>query len=381
MSTFCRLLIVSLLLVALFVSGCSDLFEDESPEGIELVDEVWKLIHDDYVDSDQLDDQELAEAAIKGLIEAIGDPHTSYLSPQQSEISRIDLEGEFIGIGATITIREGRLSVVAPIAGSPAEQAGIRPGDKILEIDGESTEGMSLTDALLALRGDEGAKVNLLVLHVDDDDPVDIVATRAKIEIPSVVLEILPEDFAHISVTNFSGRTGSELESAIEEVSSQGASGIVLDLRNNPGGLVSAAVDVVSQFMDDGVVVYALDNEGDRSEWSVDEGGLALDTHLVVLVNAYSASVSEVVAGALQDYDRGIIIGTTTYGKGSMQHVQDLTNGGMLRVTFARWFTPNGRQIDDKGIVPDIEVEITADDFANDRDPQLERAVEYLSGM
>jgi len=371
--------IILVLLVLLAIPACSiDFSTEDANDDLDIVEEVWEIIHDEYVDSDQLDDQELAEAAIRGIINALDDPYTSYLGSGETAISSSELDGEFSGIGAILSVKDGQLTVVAPIADSPAEEAGMKPDDVILEVDGEPTSEMSLIEAVLKIRGEKGTVVKLLVLHLGADAPVEIEITRDEIDVPSVRWEMLSDGIAHITITNFSTRTGDEFESALEEAEDQEVTGIVLDLRGNPGGLVSAAVDVVSQFADDGLVVYALDNKGEKDEWEVISGGLALDIPLVVLVNAYSASASEVVAGALQDHEKGTVVGTTTYGKGKMNLVNDLSNGGSLYVTFARWFTPNGRQIDGKGITPDIEAVNTPEDIENDRDHQLERAIEYL---
>jgi carboxyl-terminal processing protease len=210
---------------------------------------------------------------------------------------------------------------------------------------------------------------------------VEIEITRDDIQLPSVEWAMLPSNIAHIKITSFSDRTDSEFTSALKDIKSQSAAGIVLDLRNNPGGIVDAAVNMVDQFINKGTVVYALDNKGERTDWSARDGGLAEDIPLVVLVNGHSASASEIVSGALQDYSRGPIIGVKTFGKGSMNLVRQLSNGGALYITYARWFTPNGHQIDKEGVIPDIIVEMTPSDTEAGRDPQLERATEYLSTM
>jgi len=382
MSRTLKLAIASLLAIFLLGIACVAVplipQRDAPPEGLERVEEVWRLILRDFVDSEALDHNKLAEGAIRGLIEALDDPFTSYLTPEQYELSITRLRGEFSGIGAIITIEEGQLIVVAPIAGSPAEQAGIRPGDKILEVDGQSTAAMSLHEAAMNIRGPHGTKVSLLVLHPDEDIPREIEITRAEIQLASVEWEMLPDNIAHIRVSNFTERTDSEFASALSDVMAHGATGIVLDLRGNPGGLLAAAVKVASQFLEEGIVVYALDNKRERTDWPVRDGGMAPDIPLAVLVNSHSASASEVVAGALQGHNRGLIIGVSTHGKGSMNRVHRLSDGGALYITFARWFTPDGRQIDREGIVPDIEIELTPEDIENDRDPQLDRAIEYL---
>ncbi len=378
MSRWIKAEIAFVALMLFVIPACEVFQEDDSPEGIELVEEAWDVIIDEYIDSDELDDHEMAEAAIRGLIDALDDPYTSYLSPEQNDVSTAQLEGNFSGIGAVITVRDGELLVVAPIAASPAEDAGIKPGDKILKVDGELTAELTLVESMMKIRGEKGTRVTLMVLHEDEETPGEIEIVRDTISIPSVEMEMLEDSIAHIKITNFTNQTEGELEEVLDNVKSHGGKGIILDLRDNPGGLVSAAIAVVSQFVDEGIVVYALDNKDERTDWNADAGGVALDIPMTVLVNAYSASASEVVAGALQDYDRGPIIGTTTFGKGSMQHVQDLSNGGSLHVVFARWYTPNGRQIHNEGIVPDIEVEITEEDVNNEHDSQLEEAIEYI---
>ncbi|MDY6912151.1 MAG: S41 family peptidase [Chloroflexota bacterium] len=369
-----KITVTSLLLLLLLTTACLN----DSPKEIDLVDEAWQVVLEEFVDQQNIDNEDLAEGAIRGLIEALEDPYTAYLSPEQQSFSSSDLEGSFGGIGAIIMMKDDLLTVVSVFDGSPAQQSGIKSGDKLLEADGQSLSGMNLYEGVLKIRGKQGTKVKLLVLHPDEDTPVEIELTRAKIEIPSIQWQMLPDNIAHIQIDEFSERTGIQLQSALEESTSQGVTGIILDLRYNPGGMVDSAVDVTSQFIEEGIILYALDSDDNRTEWLAKSGGLALDIPLAVLVNGHSASASEVVAGALQDYNRGAIIGVKTFGKGSMNRVRELSNGGALYITFARWYTPNGRQIDEEGISPDKEVEITAKDIENGRDPQLERAIEYL---
>ncbi|MFO8009343.1 MAG: S41 family peptidase [Dehalococcoidia bacterium] len=373
-----RFSILLLMILAVLFQACDVVQVDSSPEELGLVEQVWKIIHDDYVELDELDDMKLAEAAVKGMVESLGDPYTYYLGKEQTQISSSELEGDFSGIGVTVTKKDDELTVVAPIADSPADKAGVRPGDIIMEVDGESTAGMGLIEATLKIRGEAGTAVTLLILHEGESSPVEIEITRAKIEIPSVKWELVNESIAHITITNFSGRTASEFREALQEVNEQEIDGIVLDVRNNPGGLVSAAVSVVSEFVGDGVVVYSLDNKGKKDEWMVEKGGIALEIPLTVLVNDYTASASEVVAGSLQAHDRAVVIGTTTYGKGKMNLVHDLNNGGSLYVTFAYWYTPDGRQIEQKGIIPDVRVEAQPD---GEDDAWLQQAVQYLKEL
>ncbi len=373
-----RFSLLLLIILAVLFQACDIVRVDSSPEELGLVEQVWKIIHDDYVELDEIDDTKLAEAAVKGMVESLGDPYTYYLGKEQTQISSSELEGDFSGIGVTVTKKDDELTVVAPITDSPADEAGVRPGDIIMEVDGESTTGMGLIEATMKIRGEAGTAVTLTILHEGESSPVEIEITRAKIEIPSVKWELIDESIAHITITNFSGRTASEFRETLQEVNEQEIDGIVLDVRNNPGGLVSAAVSVVSEFVDEGVVVYSVDNKGKKDEWMVEKGGLARNIPLTVLVNDYTASASEVVAGSLQAHDRAVVIGTTTYGKGKMNLVHDLNNGGSLYVTFAYWYTPDGRQIEQKGIIPDVKVEAQPD---GEDDAWLQQAIQYLKEL
>jgi carboxyl-terminal processing protease len=365
------------LVAALIVS---ELNSDQPPDatGLEIVEEAWQVIVQDFVDRDELDPDVLAQGAIKGMIEALGDPHSTYFDPEQYEKWQEHLEGAFGGVGAQVSVIDGRIGIIMPLEDTPAERAGIAPGDVILEIDGESTEGMTLDEAVGKIRGKPGTAVILLVLHEGDENPIEIVITREMIQIDSVTWEVLPGGIAHIRVIQFTSRTGSEMVAALEELQADEVAAIILDLRNNQGGILGEAVTLASQFLEEGIVLYAIDNEGERDTWNVENGGLATSVPLAVLVNVHSASASEVVAGAIQDHDRGLIIGTTTFGKGSVNHLRGLSDGSAIYITFERWFTPNGRQIEGQGISPDEEVERTVEDAMEGRDPQLDRAIEYL---
>jgi len=305
------------------------------------------------------------------------------------------VEGTYGGIGAMVTIKNEQLTVIAPIAGTPAEKAGIKPGDKILTIDGNSTQGMSLEEAVLKVQGDPGTNVTLQVLHQGEETPVELVIIREEINLPSVYPEIgnatttpattpaptarpLPNGIAIITITYFSERTGDEITSALKDVLARGAKGIVLDLRDNPGGILDSAVTVANQFLKDGIVLYELDSNDEKQMWDVKPGGLATDVPLAVLVNGNSASASEVVAGALQDYGRAPLIGNQTFGKGSINHFRQLSDGSAIYISIGRWYTPNGRQIEGNGLTPDIVIDRTEQDIQQGKDPQLDRAIEYI---
>jgi len=378
------LLLLIALVVALVVGsyGPSCFNPSRTQPEFEVVEEAWQVIINDYVDSDEIDLERLSQGAIEGMIKALDDPYSAYFDAEQYELSQYSLQGSFGGVGIEVTVdEEGGLVVVAPIVGTPAQKAGIMPGDKILAIDGEKTEGMHFIEAVLKIRGEQGTQVTLRVLHEGEDVPQDYVITREEIDAASVLAKMLPGNIAHIEVGHFTSRTGSEMTSALEDIIADDVSGIILDLRDNPGGVLKAAVAVASQFLEEGIVVYVIDGKGNEEEWRVEEGGLATKLPLVVLVNSNSASSSEVVAGALQDHMRGIVIGTQTLGKGTVNHFRELSDGSAIYITSARWYTPNRQQIEGQGITPDEIIEITEDDLARGYDPQLERAIEYIESQ
>jgi len=351
------------------------------PEEFNTLGEVWQSLQEYYVNEDALDPEELAQGAIDGLLEALGDPYTSYLDPEMYELEWSAFEGSYEGIGAFVTMEDGELIIVSPIAGGPAEEKGVKAGDSVLEVDGEPTAGLTLTEALLRIRGPEGTWVTLLVLHDGETTPVEIEILRREIQLESVSLEMLTDEIARIHITHFSQNTHEEFVDVLNEAYASGAEGIVLDLRNNPGGYLHVVVDVAGEFFDGGIVLYQENADGTVEEEEASSGGLATDLPVVVLVDEGSASASEVLAGALQDRDRAQLVGTVTYGKGSVNLILELSNGSALYVTTARWLTPDGHLIEGLGLTPDFEVEITEDDILNERDPQLDFAIEHLESQ
>jgi len=324
------------------------------------------------VERDSLDADALRQGAIKGMLEALDDPYTSYLDAEAYQLSLSDLKGEFEGIGAHITMKDKQLTIVAPIVDSPADKAGIRAGDKILEIDDMSTAEMSLAEAVLFIRGPKGTSVRFLVLHQGEAEPVEIEIVRAEIEVTSVRFE-MRGDIAYINITNFSKRTDDELSPVLDSIADEEAAGIILDLRTNPGGLLQAVIDVASHFLTEGIVVDIVDNQGDHDTMSVKRKRGTTDLPLVVLVDSYSASGSEILAGALQDYARATIAGSKTFGKGSVNVLRKLEDGSALYITTARWLTPDGHLIEGEGITPDYELELDGEDV-------IQWAVDYLKG-
>jgi len=340
------------------------------PSDFDVVEQAWEVILRDYVENEQIDTEALAQGAVEGMVEALGDPYTSFLDPEAYQLSLRSLEGSFEGIGAYVTIKDEQLMIIAPIADSPADRAGIRAGDIILEIDGQPTLGMSLAEAVLLVQGPEGTRVDLLVLHESETEPELISIVRAVIEVPSVEFE-MREEFAYIIISHFSERTANELLPVMGSLAQVGAEGIILDLRSNPGGLLEVVVDVAGFFLGEGVVVDVVDNEGNHDVYRVEPRGMTTDLPVVVLVDEYSASGSELLAGALQDYGRAVIAGTTTFGKGSVNILHQFSDGSGLYITNARWLTPQGRLIEGEGIYPDYELELEGEDA-------VQWAIDYL---
>ncbi len=367
------LLVVSLTLS--FGAGCNiiDSIPPSSEPGLDSIAEVWDVIVNDYVDKDGLDSSTLSEAAIKGMLEALDDPYSTYLDAETYQQWLTSLEGKFEGIGAYVAVEDEQIVIIAPIADSPAARAGIEAGDKILEINGMTTSGMSLAEAVLYIRGPKGTSVRLLILHQSETEPEEIEIVRAEIEVPSVYFE-MKGDIAYINITYFSERTDEELSLVLESITEEAAAGIILDLRSNPGGLLQTVVDVASHFLTEGIVVDVVDNQGKHTTSAVKSKEITTDLPLVVLVDSYSASGSEVLAGALQDYARATIAGTTTYGKGSVNILHRLKDGSGLYITIARWLTPNGRPIEGEGIDPDYELEL-------EREDTIEWAIDHLKNI
>ncbi len=338
--------------------------------GTNIIEQAWDIINSRYVDRDRLNTANMTRSAIEGIIDTLNDPYTAYFTNEEYRYFTESLQGEYVGIGAIVTLKEGNLTIVAPIPGSPAEKAGIKADDIILEIDGEPTAGLALDIAVSKIKGPEDTIVRLLIQRASEAQPLLIEITRSKVELPSVTYK-LQENIACISIFQFTQHTDTELIKVLQQIEQDNAKGIVFDLRNNGGGLLDVAVAVASHFLTSGIVVTTRESEGEITEYKVDTNSLHTELPMVLLVNENTASASEVVAGALQDYGRAIIAGNTTYGKGSASVVFTLDDGSALNVTIARWLTPNGRLIEGKGIEPDIKLELTGDDA-------VQWAVNYL---
>ena len=384
------LILVAILALAIAIASCgiqvgsqnegngspgADTLPEGAPEEFNILFEVWDTIKRDHFQRDSLDAELLSQGAVRGMLEALDDPYASYLTSQQYAMDSQNFKGFFEGIGAEVSMRDGRIIIVAPIPDTPAERAGIRPGDTILEIDGESTEGISLLEAVAKIRGAKGESVDLVILHRTSVEPTRITIVRDVIQMSSVKLKIFVGQIAHLRITSFTGTTERELVDALEKIKRFEARGIILDLRNNPGGLLDSVVRVTSHFIDDGLVLHEVDGRGNRKNWQVNSGGEAKEIPLVTLVNEFTASGGEVLAGALIDHERATVIGATTFGKGSVNTIRQLSDGSGLYFTIARWYTPDGALIEGEGVDPHIVVDQSEDDL---EDLQLDRAIEVL---
>jgi carboxyl-terminal processing protease len=343
--------------------------------------QAWYLAKDEFVDQ-PVDEEAMMRGAIRGMLEALGDEHTSYLDPKMYEETNAHLDGEeYEGIGAWVDTTQDYLTVISPMPGSPAEEAGLQPNDKIIAVDGEDMTGIDGELVRQRVIGPAGTIVTLTILR-EGQESFDVEIKRASILVPTLAYEMLEDNIAYIQLFTFGDDTSEKLHAALKDLMKQEPVGLILDLRGNGGGYLDTAIQVVSEFVGDGVVMYEEYGDGRRVEFPAEEGGLATEIPLVVLINQGSASASEIVAGAIQDRGRGQLVGVTSFGKGSVQQYVPLKNDqGAVRVTIARWLTPNGRQINEVGLQPDVEVAITEQDLANDLDPQLEKAIEVLGQL
>lgn len=353
----------------------------DSPFRIPNLSEVWGKLQESYYDGAKLDLPKLEAGAVKGFVRSIGDDYTVYMTPDESKDFNDTLEGQLEGIGAQLEAKNGKLVVVAPIKNSPAERAGIKAGDIILKIDGKLAENMTLYEAIMGIRGKKSTMVTLTVLHEKAAEPTEVKIERDAITIDTVTLKKLDNDIFYLSLNEFNNHTKNEFNNAVQKILLEKARGLIIDVRGNGGGYLTIAVDMISDFIDgkrDAVMIKKRDQS--KNETVKTSGAARLpDIPLVVLANKGSASASEILAGALQDYKRAVVIGEQTFGKGSVQEIDQLNDGSTLRITIAKWFTPLGRSISEVGIKPDKEVTPTEDDIKQGKDPQLDEAVKYLT--
>ncbi len=341
--------------------------------------QAWDLVHEQYVDQ-PVDKEILMRGAIDGMLDSLGDAHTTYMEPEQYEMLTTHLEGEdeYEGIGAWVDTTGDYLEIISPMPGSPAESAGLKSGDKVLAIDGEDMTGIDGEVVRKQVLGPAGSSLQITILR-EGEEPFDVVIIRESINVPSLESRMLANDIGYIHLFLFGDNSNKELRQAIEELLEQNAQGLVLDLRGNGGGYLQSAIDVTSEFIEDGVIMYEEFGDGERTTYEARRGGIAIDIPMVVLINEGSASASEIVAGAIQDRERGLLVGMNSFGKGSVQVPTTLTNDqGAVRITIARWLTPAGRTIHALGLEPDFVVEISEEDRELGIDTQLDKAVEIL---
>lgn len=345
--------------------------------------EAWNQVEEEFY-GELPAPEDVTYGAIRGSLRALDDPYTVFTDPTDTEINRPNLQGEFEGIGAFVTQdADGRLIIQSPMPGQPAEKAGLQAGDIVVAVDGVDITDLDISDAVLLIRGPKGTVVRLTVAREGEPEVLEFEVERDRIEIPSVddvrTIEAAGRPtLGYLRLTEFAADTTKELETAMAQLRSDGAEGLIVDVRNDPGGFLSTAIGVASEFIDSGTVVIQENASGIRREEKARSGGQWLDLPVVILMNRGSASASEILAGAIRDHDRGTLVGDTTFGKGSVQNVHTLSDKSQLRVTVAVWRTPGGDLIHGQGIAPDVEVERTRQDIEADRDPQLDRAEEEL---
>lgn len=364
-------------LVVLLAGGvvsCS-VFKSEESQKMELLN---SLIDRYYIGD--VDEADLSEGVYKGYIEGLGDPYSVYYDEEETKQMSESLSGEFGGVGALMSQdREtGVITVLQVYDGSPAQEAGMRDGDTLYKVEGEEVTGEDLSDVVSKVKGEKGTQVTLTVLRADTGDEEELTITRDTIEAQTVSHEMKENNVGYIRITEFDTVTYEQYKEALEDLGDQGMERLIVDLRSNPGGNLDTVCDILDLMLPEGLIVYTEDKNGEREEYTSDEEN-QFDKPLVVMMNGYSASASEIFAGAIQDYGLGQIVGTQSYGKGVVQSVFDLQDGTSVKLTIAEYFTPNGRSIDGEGITPDVEVEYQYDENNPDADNQLEKAMEVVA--
>lgn len=345
--------------------------------------DAWSEMEKKFVGRKDLNKQDMVYGAIEGMVNSAGDPYTNFFEPKAAEMFKSDVDGSFDGIGAEIGFRKGILTIITPMDDSPAKRSGLLTGDAVLKVDDKSTQSMSLEEAVMAIRGKKGTEVTLGIAREGMEEVTDFKITRDTIVVPTISSEIKDGDIGYVKLYSFSTNAVSEFENAVKKLKSKGAKKFIFDLRNNPGGLLDAAIDISSSFLPRGELVLIEDfgNGDGKKEYRSYGKKLLEGVPTVILINEGSASASEIVAGAVSGKDKIKIIGKKSFGKGSVQELIDLPNGTFLKVTIAKWLTPNGQSIQDNGIEPDVAVEITKEDIENKKDPQLDKALEIVKSL
>lgn len=342
-----------------------------------LFKQVWTIIKDDYVDKDKLTDKDLFYGALTGFVSGVGDPYTVFLDPETTKDFEDQISGQFQGIGAEIGLKDGAVLVVAPLPDTPAARAGILAGDRIFAVDGKDVFGLSLDTVVRMIRGEKGTTVKLLISH-EGDEAKELSIVRDVIEIKSVKWTFRDDGIAYVEISAFNEDTTPLFNKFVKEAKGKELKGIIVDLRNNPGGLLDSALELSAYWLENKLILIEKFGDGTETKYDSDNNAPLKKNKTVILVNQGSASGSEILAGALQDNQAATIVGKQTFGKGSVQALKKLPDGSSVKVTIAKWLTPNGRSISDEGVAPDVVVEITKKDIEDKKDPQLDKAVELL---
>ncbi len=356
--------------------------DPEKQVNLSLLWNVWHLLQQNYIAPRELNPRAMVYGAVAGLVQGIGDPYTVFMSPSENQAFQQTLSGQLQGIGAEMALQDGAVTVVSPLKGSPAERAGLKPGDIVDRVNDASVDGMTLSQVVTLIRGPKGTSVTLQILREGNAAPLSIKIPRADISVPSVESKILTTSggiVGYVALNEFGRNTTQEVRQALANFKGKPLKGIVLDLRFNGGGYLDGAVELCSMFLRQGLIVSVQNRTGDSEKHFADGHPLYPDTPLVVLINQGSASASEITAGALQDLGRATIIGVKSFGKGTVQDVMDLPDGSSLRVTIARWLTPKGRNLGKQGVAPDILIEPGPDDAPGGKDTQLQAAIDWLT--
>lgn len=363
----------------------SYLKSDQAGLDLSLFWDVWEDLDADYFDIDTVDSSTQVHGAIRGLVDSLDDPYSIFMDPSETEEFQTSLNGELEGVGMELTVREGKLVVVSPLKDTPAEKAGILPGDFVYLVDGQPTSEMTLFDAIMAIRGEPGTEVVLTMLREGVEEPLEIPVIRATINVPSVELNFEQEDgsiIAHLALYQFGDKTTSEFQEAIREIQLSSPDALVLDLRLNGGGYLDVSLDILSEFFEEKEKAVIVKRRNSENEINYTSGGGTLDKlPMVVLIDEGSASASEIVAGALRDHERAVLMGEQSFGKGSVQELSQLRDGSSLRLTVAKWFTPDDHGIDHLGITPDQVIEMEASAIDTEDDIQLQAALDYLANL
>ena len=355
------------------------------PEAVDfsLFWDAWRVLQEKYAQRDSFNVQEMVYGAIEGTVESLGDPYTVFMDPEEAKRFKDDISGSFEGVGMEIGIRSGELRVIAPLEGTPAQEVGLRPKDVIVKIDDTFTRNMGIEEAVSLIRGPKGSEVILAVIREKWSEPKDFVIVRAVIEIPSLELELRDDNVVYIQLFHFSEKARRTFAEAATQILQSSADRIVLDLRGNPGGFLEVAVDIAGWFLERGqtVVVEDFGEQGKEKTYNARGNARLASYPLVILINEGSASASEILAGALRDHKGVSLVGEQSFGKGSVQELEALRGGASLKVTVANWLTPNGHLITDVGLEPDVRLELTPEDFDQELDPQLDKALELVKDL